>query len=112
MSVTASRNNRPATLVLPLLAMGLAVAAALLLIVAGFGSRFGWWHFRTGFTLFTYGAYGGIGTIVLALLAGIPALRIRSARGIVLSSVALLDGLAVVAVPVSWRSPNYLITRC
>jgi hypothetical protein len=103
MSVTASSNNRSVALVLPVLAIGLAVSAALLLIIAGFGSRLGWWHFRTGFTLLTYGAYGGIGAAVLALLAGILALRIRYARGIVLSTVALLGGLAVFAVPVSWR---------
>ena len=83
--------------------MGVVVAAAVLLIIAGFGSRLGWWHFRTGFTLLTYGAYCGIGAAALAGLSGILALRKRRTAGIVLSAVALLGGLTVAAVPVSWR---------
>jgi hypothetical protein len=102
MTVTESTNNRSPSL-LPALALGVAAASAMLLIIAGFGSRFGWWHFRTGFTLLTYGAYGGIGAAALATLSGIPALRKRNITGIALSAVALLGGLAVVAVPGSWR---------
>lgn len=103
MSDTESMNNLRPSLLLPALATGVAVAAAVLLIIAGFGSRLGWWHFRTGFTLLTYGAYGGIGAAILAGLSGIVALRKRRTAGIALSAVALLGGLTVVAVPVSWR---------
>ena len=60
-----SANRRNAYLLLPGLALGVACASALLLMVAGVGSRFGLWHFRTGFTLLGYGAYGGVGAALL-----------------------------------------------
>lgn len=103
MTVTPPTNNHSPSLLLPAAALGVAVAAAALLIIAGFGSRFGWWHFRTGFTLLTYGAYGGIGAAALALLSGIRVLRTHSTAGIVLSAAALLFGVTVIAVPLSWR---------
>ena len=103
MSATGLMKNRRPSLLLPALAMGVTIAAAVLLIIAGFGSRLGWWHFRTGFTLLTYGAYGGIGAATLACLSVIPAIRKHGTAGIVLSTLALLGGLTVVAVPVSWR---------
>ena len=98
---SASRWN--AALLLPGLALGMAFAAALLLMLAGVGSRFGWWHFRLGFTLLGYGAYGGVGAVLLGILGGILAGRKRQLAGIVLAAVAVVSGLMVAAVPVSWR---------
>jgi hypothetical protein len=95
--------HRPASLILPWLAVGAATVAALLSALAGFGSRFGWWHFRSGFALLKYAAYGGLCAAVLAVVAGLVCCRQRRATGIVLSFLALAGGLAVTAVPVSWR---------
>lgn len=92
-----------ATLLLPGLALGIATAAALLLMLAGVGSRFGWWHFRFGFTLLGYGAYGGVGAALLGILGGIWAGRKRQPVGVVLAVLAVVSGLMVAAVPVSWR---------
>jgi uncharacterized protein (DUF1499 family) len=96
-------NNRHSSLSLPILAMGVAVAAAVVLIIAGFGSRLGWWHFHSGFNLLTYGAYGGVAAATLASVSGILAFCNHRTAAIVLSAVALLCGLTVVAVPLSWR---------
>lgn len=90
-------------LLLPALALGVACAAALLSMLAGFGSRFGWWHFRTGFTLLGYGAYGGIGALLLGIPGGILAGRKRHWAGIALAALAIAGGLAVAAIPASWR---------
>lgn len=98
-----SVKRRNASLLLPGLALVVACASALLLVVAGIGSRFGWWHFRTGFTLLGYGAYGGVGAVLMGVLSGIPSGRKRQVSGIVLSLLAVVCGLGVVAVPVSWR---------
>jgi len=95
--------RRPAASILPWLAVGAVTAAALLLALAGFGSRFGWWNFRTGFALLKYGVYVGILAAVLGVMGGVLAGKQRKAVGIVLSVLALLGGLAVAAVPVSWR---------
>jgi hypothetical protein len=83
--------------------MGVACAAALLLMLAGIGSRFGWWPFRSGFTLLGYGAYGGAGAVLLGIWGVVLAGRKRQTAGIVLALLAAAIGLAVAAVPVSWR---------
>ncbi len=88
---------------LPALAVGVACAAALLATVAGLGSRFGVWQFRTGFTLLGYAVYGGTGAVLLGIAGGIMAARRRRGAGVVLALLAMAGGLAVAAVPVSWR---------
>lgn len=98
-----SAGQRSGSMLLPGVALGVAVVAALLSMTAGFGSRFGWWHFRTGFTLLGYGAYGGVGALLLGMAGGILAGRKRQWPGFALAAVAIAVGLAVTAVPVSWR---------
>ena len=88
---------------LPELALGVACAAVLLSMLAGVGSRFGWWQFRLGFTLLGYGAYGGLGAALLGIWGGILASRKRQVAGIVLALLAVVSGFAVAAVPASWR---------
>lgn len=98
-----SKIKRPLEQVLPRLAVCLAAGAALLLAMAGFGSRFGLWHFRSGFELLKYGAYGGICAAALALPAGFLAGRKKYGVGILLSVLAVVIGVAVATVPVSWK---------
>ena len=38
-------------------ALLLALSSAVAAILAGFGSRTGWWHFRTGFQTLTWAAF-------------------------------------------------------
>ena len=89
-------------------------AAALLLIVAalsavaaamaGFGSRWGFWHFRTGFGLLRWAAYVAIAVAVLSL----PVLWLarpgqKRSRALVLSLLALLLSAPVFLIPLGWR---------
>ena len=79
----------------------LAIAAALMLLAAGLGTRAGLWTFRTGFTVLKYAAYLGIATTLLAIVA---LLIPRWRTGHLLSLlVALIVSAAVVYVPWSWR---------
>jgi uncharacterized protein (DUF1499 family) len=78
-----------------LLALGSAVAA----VLAGFGSRAGWWHFRTGFQILTWSAYGGFGSAILGFIGCLVALW-RAQRGRAsLAFVGLVIGLLVVGFP-------------
>ncbi|MDQ3136805.1 MAG: DUF1499 domain-containing protein, partial [Gemmatimonadota bacterium] len=45
-----------------------AIFAALLLLAAGPGSRFGLWSFGTGFDLLRWGAYLGLAAAAVALV--------------------------------------------
>jgi uncharacterized protein (DUF1499 family) len=83
------------------LALGLAVLAALALLLAGPGARTGLWHFRTGFKILEYAAYAGLAAAGLALVA--LALRRGGARAMVLALLALAIGAATVVVPWRWR---------
>ncbi len=78
-----------------LLAFGSAVTAML----AGFGSRMGWWHFRTGFQILTWAAYGGLASAFLGFVSGVAALSRGPRRQGLVALVALLLGLVVVGMP-------------
>lgn len=83
--------------------LGLAALMAIAAVLAGFGSRWGLWHFRTGFTLLEWAARGALVVAVLSL----PVLwltRPGSGRsGFVLGLVGLALAVTVVGVPWQWR---------
>lgn len=75
----------------------LALVAALLLLVAGPGTRLGLWDFGFGFTLMRWSLYGGLAAGALAVvLLLVPATR-RGGALVLLASVVI--GLATAAVP-------------
>jgi uncharacterized protein (DUF1499 family) len=78
-----------------LLALGSAIAAML----AGFGSRMGWWHFQTGFEILKSAAYGGFGSAFLAFAACLAALWRGPRREAWIALVPLLLGLVVGGIP-------------
>ncbi len=83
--------------------LGLALLTALLAVMAGFGSRWGLWNFRTGFTLLEWAAKGALAAAVLSL----PVLWFTrpgsERRGFILALVGLALALTVVVVPWQWR---------
>jgi len=78
---------------LALAALAAALAALLLLLSAGPGTRLGWWGFRTGLGLLRYVFYGG----GAALVFGVFGLLLGGARSV--SLAAVLIGLGCAAVP-------------
>jgi uncharacterized protein (DUF1499 family) len=84
----------------------LAVSSLLTLLLAGWGSRWGWWDFRFGFTLLFWGAIGGAvaassGGAALLLL-GLPSARAGRTIG-VLALLGLLVGLVAFGIPWQWK---------
>jgi uncharacterized protein (DUF1499 family) len=85
---------------LPLLALLLAIAAAVLLAAGPLGWRAGWWHFRVGFFyLMPWAAYCGLAAIAVAVLALVIGRRINSARRITIGILALAIGAVIAYVP-------------
>jgi uncharacterized protein (DUF1499 family) len=80
-------------------ALVLALGSAAIAILAGFGSRLGWWHFSTGFKILTGAAYGGLGSAILGFVGCVAALWRGQRRGAWLALVGLTIGLVVVGVP-------------
>src|SRR3990170_2780976 len=58
----------------------LAALAAVAAVLAGWGSREGWWHFGVGFSLLKWAAYGAAAAAVLSAI-GVGATRRGRARG-------------------------------
>jgi uncharacterized protein (DUF1499 family) len=80
-------------------ALVLALGSAAVAILAGFGSHLGWWHFRTGFQILTWAAYGGLGSAIIGGVGCLASLWRGQRRGAPLALVALIVGLVVVGVP-------------
>jgi uncharacterized protein (DUF1499 family) len=79
------------------LALLVAIAAILMLILAGPGTRFGAWNFRIGLDLLRYAAYAGIVAIILSAIALVA--THPHGRSLALLVLALLVGGTAFAVP-------------
>ena len=83
----------------------LAVLAALAAMLAGFGSRWGLWYFRTGFTILSWAAYVGIAAVLASLIGAILTRPTTLRRGFLFSIFGLIIGIVVVGVPwCYWRT--------
>jgi uncharacterized protein (DUF1499 family) len=80
-----------------------AIVALVGLALAGFGSRWGWWHFGQGFTFLRWSAYlGGVAAVVS--LAGLVHARPNTGRrGLVLALIGLVAGSIAIGVPWQWQ---------
>jgi hypothetical protein len=87
-------------------ALILAILSALVLAVAGFGTRAELWHFRTGFTLLRVGAWLGLAAAAFAVITIV---RTRpDGKRIALAAGALAVGLAVAYIP--WNQRRLAMT--
>jgi uncharacterized protein (DUF1499 family) len=84
----------------------LALAALVTLILAGVGSRWGWWNFGFGFSLLAFGAYGGAAAALSGgtalLLMGLSYERTVRATAI-LAVLGVFFGLVVFGIPWQWK---------
>jgi uncharacterized protein (DUF1499 family) len=79
--------------------VALGLVALLMLFLTGPGSRFGWWHFRTSFTMMQYAAYVGIAALVLSIVG----LILSRGRWRVVAAVGLALGALAFFLPWNWR---------
>lgn len=79
-----------------------AVLAAITGPLSGFGTRWGWWPFMTGFMILKWAAFAGLAAALVSL-AGLAVTRQgRLQRGVVLSAIGIIIGLAIAGVPWLW----------
>jgi uncharacterized protein (DUF1499 family) len=77
----------------------LALVCAFAAVFAGLGTRWEWWHFRTGFQILTWAAYGGL-TASAASLAGLVAGLAANLRRVWLPAcVGMVLGAIVAGFP-------------
>jgi uncharacterized protein (DUF1499 family) len=68
-------------------------------MLAGLGSRWGWWHFRTGFQILTWAAYGGLAAAGISFTGIVMALVRAPRRGLLAALIGLVLGLVVAGIP-------------
>ena len=84
------------------LGFGLAVVAAVLLVVSPLGWHAGWWHFRFAFFwLMTYSAYIALAAVVVCILALAVGRSGLGGRGITLAGIGVV--LSAVLAYVPWQ---------
>jgi uncharacterized protein (DUF1499 family) len=66
------------------------------------GSRLGWWHFRTGFSMLRWAADGGILAAAVSIAGLLLSRRPLSRLRLILSISGLVVGLGVVGILWSW----------
>ncbi|HUK55227.1 MAG TPA: DUF1499 domain-containing protein [Nitrospiria bacterium] len=101
MNDPATRNRSVA--ILPLVGFGLAVVTAGTVMLAGFGSRWSWWNFRTGFTMLQWGGYIGLAAAAVSVVAAVGAWSGTPRRGFAPAVAGLIIALFVVGVLWSWK---------
>lgn len=77
----------------------LAASAGVLEMMAGPGTKWGWWHYSTGFLLLRWGAQVGAATMAVGVLTLLGALWLRHWRAVGLTAVGLAVGLVMVGIP-------------
>jgi uncharacterized protein (DUF1499 family) len=90
---------RQVTVAIATAGLVLAVVAALALLLAGPGYRFGLWSLGSAFGLIRYAAYGGIAAAVVSAAALILAPLRGQRRGMFRALAGLIIGLLAVGVP-------------
>lgn len=92
---------------LPLIAVVgpiLAVMAGLALLLAGPGSRWDLWHYRTGFSIMRWAAYLGMFAALLSILGAVATRPGSGRRGFGIALLGLIIGLATFVIP--WTIRN------
>jgi uncharacterized protein (DUF1499 family) len=97
----AARNRTVSAIALT--GFGLVVLTALAVMLAGFGSRWGWWHFRTGFEILKWGGYAGLAAAAVSLVGSVAARPGGSRRGFIPAIAGLIIALVIVGVLWQWK---------
>jgi uncharacterized protein (DUF1499 family) len=80
----------------------LAVLAAVAGMLSGFGTRWGWWQFTSGFLILKAAAYCGVAAAAVSIAGAIMTRPGSPRRGFLLPVAGIIIGLAVAGVPWSW----------
>ena len=80
----------------------LLIVSGITAALAGFGSRWEWWYFRTGFEILRWSAFGGMAAAGVSVLGLVLSLRSRTYGGAALAAFAVLIALVVAGIPWSW----------
>jgi uncharacterized protein (DUF1499 family) len=94
-------SRAPLPLIVALLAF-LAFLSILVIALSGLGTRWGWWHYRTGFRILTIGVVATAAFTVLTILAGAFTAKLSRGRSLIVAAVTTVVAGAVLWAPISF----------
>lgn len=94
-------SRAPLPLIVALLAL-LTVLSLVAVALSGLGTRWGWWHYRSGFRMLTVAVVATAAFTVLTILAGVFTAKLSRGRSLVVAAITAVVAGAVLWVPVSF----------
>jgi uncharacterized protein (DUF1499 family) len=91
--------------------LALALCAGVSAAFSGLGTRWGWWHFMTGFMILRWSAVAGLLAAIVSLTGGILSGRGIRRAGVFISLTGLLIGVVIAAIPWSWMRTAQQVPR-
>jgi len=89
--------------IIPSAGLALALASGAAAAMAGFGNRMELWHFRTGFVILKWAAYGGLAAALISLTGAVLTGKKGLLREVVYGFAGFIVGGAIFALPLHWR---------
>lgn len=80
-----------------------AVAAAIIAVLSGFGTRTGLWHFGIGFSLLHWSVYVAIAAVAVSLLGIIVARPATEKTGLYRAILGLVIAAPIIVIPLLWK---------
>jgi uncharacterized protein (DUF1499 family) len=94
--------ERKVTEVVAYFSLALAILCVLAAGLSGFGHKWGWWHFRVGFSILRWAAYGALAAAGLGAIIGLFAWWRASVIAVVVATLTVIVSASTVAVPWSY----------
>ncbi len=82
--------------------LGFAMLAGIAALIAGPGSRLGWWYFMTGFKILQIAAICGFVAAILSLFGGLVARHDEHRFVFLFAAAGIVVGLVTAGIPWSW----------
>ena len=89
----------------------ISILAVSAVILAGFGSRWGWWHFRTGLAILKYGGYASLVGAGLSLLGCVWAGFMGARLSFLIALIGLFITLPVAGTLWQWKIKAHTLPR-
>jgi uncharacterized protein (DUF1499 family) len=80
----------------------LSILAGLIALMSGLGTRWGWWHFGTGFMFLKWGVYLGLLAVSTSRIASIMTRPSGKRHGFMWAILGFLISFVVVGLPWNW----------
>ena len=91
----------------------MALVVGIAEVLAGFGTQWGVWHFRTGFVILRWAAYIGGAAGVILLVNFFVSVKVKKRRNLILSIVGLLmanlTSSSSAAMAATWAPSSTLV---